>query len=341
MAQPTYREIITAIKKGNTAPVYLLMGEEDYYIDMIQNAVETSVIDEADKDFNFNVFYGVDADLENVIACAQQLPVMVPKRVVILKEAQSMQRAKQQLDKLAPYIKRPNNSTVFVVSFKGESLNATSELMKTAAKSDAVVFKSERIRDYKLPSHVRDYCSAYRISIDERAVNMLCEYIGGPLTKLFGEINKLIQIKGESKQISVSDIERHIGVSKDFNNFELTTAISKRDYKRAISIVKYFKANPKTNPTVVTTSTLFNFFSKLVIAHYLTDKSDESLKENFNLRFPAALADFKESLRNYNAYKAVNAVHAIREFDVRSKGVGSFQNEYDLLQELIFKIFTL
>lgn len=342
MVNPTFRDLITSINKGNFAPVYLLMGEEDFYIDRIVEAIESKAIEEEDKDFNLNVYYGVDADMENVVAACQQLPVMAPRRLVILKEAQSKQQAKQALEKLALYVGRPNTSTVFVVAFKGDNLNATSSLMKNAAKGGAIIFKSERVKDYQLPSHLRDYCATHKCSIDDKASEMLCEYIGGPLTKLFGEVNKLIQIKGgQGQRITAEDIERNIGISKDFNNFELTSAIANKNYPKAVQIVKYFESNPKTNPTVMTTSTLFNFFSKLVIAHYLQDKSEASIKTALGIRFQNQLNEIKTGMRNYNPYKAVNAIHALREFDVKSKGVNSFQNEYDLLTELVFKIFTL
>ncbi len=341
MAQPTYRELLDQIKKGKAAPVNILMGEEDYYIDMLVDAYERDVISEEDKDFNYNLYFGVDADLDQVVAACQQLPMMAEKRLVILKEAQSMARGKQALDKLASYVRNAVSTTVFVLAFKGENLNATSELMKAATKSGAVVFKSEKVRDYKLPGLVKDYCSSKRIRVDDRAVEMLCEYIGSPLTKLFGEINKLIQIKGGEGVINIEDVEKHIGVSKDFNNFELVSALAKKDYPKALKIIKYFSQNPKTNPTIMTTGQLLTFFSKLVIAHYLPDKSEASIKQELGIKFPAQMNELKEALRNYNPRQAVFAIHALRDFDVRSKGVGSFQNEYDLLRELIFKIFTL
>lgn len=342
MANTTYRDIITAVNKGVLAPVYLLMGEEDYYIDRIVEAIESNAVAEEDKDFNYNVYYGIDADMDVVVAAAQQLPMMAPRRLVVLKEAQSKFQAKQSLEKLAPYVARPNANSVLVVAFKGDNLNATSSIIKNAAKSQAVIFKSERVKDYQLPSHLRDYIAMNKCNIEEKAVEMLCEYIGGPLSKLFGEAEKLINIKGGAGQrITCEDVEKHIGVSKDFNNFELTSAIAAKNYPKAIQIIKYFESNPKTNPTIMTTSTLLNFFTKLVIAHYLPDKSENAIKEALGIRFPNAWKEIQTALRNYNAYRAVYAIHAIREFDVKSKGVNSFQNEYGLLRELIFKIFTL
>ncbi len=342
MAQTTYRDIITDIKKGNYAPVYILMGEEDYYIDRIVAALEKCVVDEADKDFNLSVIYGGDADMENVIAICQQMPVMAPKQLVLLKEAQAKQQAKQLLEKLAAYCERPNPNTVLAVAYKGDNLNATSKLVKTVSKNGGIVFKSEKAKDYQLAGFAKDYCSSLKIGIEDKALEMLVQYIGGPLSKLFGEINKLYTIKGkDSSRITVEDVEKNIGISKDFNNYELISAIARKDYPKAVQIIKYFENNPKNNPTIMTTASLFNFFSKLVIAHYLPDKSDASLKVATGARFPSALNEIKDGMRNYNPYRAVNAVHAIREFDVASKGVGSFQNEYQLLTELIFKIFTL
>lgn len=341
MAKKSYTDIISDIKKGEYAPVYILMGEEDYYIDKIVESLEKNVIEEEDKDFNYNLYYGVDADIDVVVTSCQQLPVMGSKRLVLLKEAQAMRQAKQVLEKLSHYVKNPNPSTVFVLSFKGDTLNATSDLIKSATKSPAVVFNSEKVKDYQLSNHVKSYCASYKFNIDPASIEMLCQYVGGPLSKLFGEINKLMAITADKKSITAEDIEKNIGISKDYNNFELTNALGRKDYPKAVKIVKYFKANPKTNPTPMTTSTLFNFFTKLVIAHYMPDKSDAALEQQFNLRFPVQKNEFKTALKNYNPYRAVNAIHAIREFDVKSKGVGSVQNEYDLLLDLIFKLFSL
>lgn len=337
----TYREILTSIKKGEFAPVYILMGDEDYYINLIMEALERKVVEEEDKDFNLNIYFGVDADMDVVVAAAQQMPVMAPRRLVLLKEAQSKMQAKQQLEKLAPYVSRPNPGCVFAIAFKGDTLNATSALMKAAKKSGAIIFNSEKVRDYNLPTHVKDYCVAHKCGIEENAVRLLCEYIGGPLSKLFGEVNKLISIKGENGKITAEDVERNIGISKDFNNFELVSAIARRNYPKAVQIVKYFEANPKTNPTVMTTAQLFTFFTRLVSAHYLPSKSDDAIKQALGIRYAPQLNELKEAMRNYNPYQAVYSLHALREFDVKSKGVESFQNEYDLLLELIFKIFTL
>lgn len=335
------RKIIADIRKGDFNPVYILMGEEAYYIDLITEFLEKNVVAEEDKDFNLNVFYGNDADIDYVVGVAQQFPVMAPRKLVLLKEAQSMMQAKVQLEKFAPYLARPSRDTVFVIAFKGDSLNATSKLIKAAKESGAIVFKSDVPRDYELNGHIKEYCKDHKFSIDDNAVNLLAQYIGAPLSKLFGEINKLMSIKGDvDRRITTEDIEKNIGVSKDYNNLELIKAVEAKDYVKAIKIVKHFSTSPKTNPTVVTTATLLNYFSNLVIAHYLPDKSDAALIQTFGFKSSYQLADFKKGMYNYNPMKAVNAIHYLREFDTKSKGVDSFFNEYDLLAELIFKIFT-
>lgn len=336
---PTFREIITDIKKGEFAPVYLLMGEEPYYLDYISKVLEETVVDKEDRDFNQNIFYGNDSDPLDVASCAKQFPVMAPRKLVVLKEAQTMLRAKTTLEKLAPYVGKPNPNTVFVLVYKGDNLSATSKLMKSAT-ADTVVFKSPKIRDYQLPGHVKDYCAQNKIPIDEKSVQLLCDYVGNPLDKLFGAIDKLMVSKGDKSRITPKDIEDNIGVSKDFNNYELVSALSRKDYPRAVRIVKHFKSNPKQNPTVMTTGTLFTLFSNMMIGHYTSDKSDSSLMKAMGFKTPYQLKDVKMAMQAYNASQTVKALHALRDFDLKSKGVGSTQNEYDLLLELIFKIIT-
>ncbi len=339
MASTGFREIISSIRKNNIAPVYILMGEESYYIDEITSLLEQSVIMPQDRDFNQNTYYGIETEIETVIGCAQQFPVMADRKLVVLREAQTMQHAKTQLDKITSYLLKPNPTTVLVIAFKGDKLSA--DLIKKAEKGGAVIFKSNTPRDYEVPMVLKDYCQARKVGIDEKAVSMLCDYIGTPLSKLFGEVNKLIQIKGGSgNRITPEDVERNIGISKDYNNFEFTKALCSRDYAKSIAIVRYFSKNPKDNPTVVTTAILFNFFSRLVIAHFLPEKTDMAIMQALELKNSYALREIKDGMRSYPPVKAINAIHHLRDFDTKSKGVRSFQKEGDLLQELVFKIMT-
>ncbi len=336
-----FRELMTSIKKGSFAPVYILMGEEAYYLDQLTQALEANVIKEEDRDFNSMVFYGAESDIGSIIGAAQQYPVMSDRQIVVLKEAQAMTNAKNQLEKLSSYISRPNRSTVLVIVYKGGTLSSTSSLIKSAKEPDTIVFKSEKLRDYELSGPIIDYCASLGIGIDEKAVNLLCDYIGNPLSKLFGEIDKLVIAGGkEMRRISPDIIEKNIGISKDYNTFELIKALARKDYPRSMMIVDYFSKNPKQNPGVMIVATIFGYFSKLFIATVTRDKSDSSLMQTLELRNVYALRDYREGLQRYNAKMALGAVHAIREYDAQSKGIGSTQNEYELLKELIFKIFT-
>lgn len=338
----SYREVLSEIKKKKFAPVYILMGEEPYYIDLLADALIDNVVDEDDRDFNCEIYYGSDTDISVVAGAAQQFPVMAERKLVMLKEAQSMVRAKSQLEKIAPYLENHNSSTVLVIIYKGENIPATSPLMKAAAKASdtTIVFKSPKIRDYNLAGHLRDYCASKGLGIDDKAASILCEYIGSPLSKLFGEVDKLKVAIGERSRITPQDIEDNIGISKDFNNFELIAAIADKNYPKAMMITRYFRKNPKQNPTVLSTALIFDFFAKLCMAHFSADKSDGALYTLLELKNSKALGDCRTGMARYNATQAVKAVHSIRDFDTKSKGIGSLQNEYDLLDELIFNLMT-
>jgi len=330
-----------SVKKGNFASVYILSGAEPYYIDQICRAIENNAIDEADKDFNCDIFYGADAELSTVVGSASQFPVMAPRKLVFLKESQSMQKAKDQINKLAPYVSRPTATTIFVVTFKGESLAETSPLIKAARKSGAVVFTSPALKDYQLAFPVKEYCAQHKLRIDDKSISLLCEYIGQPLSKLFGEIDKLIVACGKDSVITPEVIERNIGISKDYNVFELKTAIAERNYSKAMRIVDYFSKNTKNNPVVLIVGQLFDFVSKLIIAHSSTDKSDASLMSALNVKSAYALKDIKNALNHYSFAQAVKILHGVRDLDRKSKGIGSVENEYELLKEFIFIALTV
>lgn len=322
------------------SPVYLLMGEEDYYIDKITEALEATVVAEDEKDFNAATYYGADTDIRQVIARAQQYPFMSEKQIVLLKEAQAMDKAKTKLEMLVPYVSHAVDTTVLVVIYKGETLGATSQIVKAVQAGGGVVFKSERLKDYQLQIPLADYCREKKVKIDEKSLSLLCEYIGSPLSKLFGEVDKLIVAAGPQGTITPELIESVIGISKEYNTFELIKAISIRDYTKSMRIVDYFKRNPKPNPGVVVVAQLFNYFSKLFIAAISKDKSDSGIMNELDLKTTYALTDYRNGIRNYKAGAIDSIIHTLRDTDVMTKGVGSYRNEYDLLKELIFKIFT-
>ena len=343
MASTTFREIITSIKNNQPSPVYLLMGEEPYFLDRIVEMLEQCVIPESERDFNSTSFYGSDTRVDILVATAQRFPMMSDRQLVILKEAQSMHQAKNQLDALASYVQKPNNSTVLAIVFKGDNLNATSAIMKAAAKNpDVIVFKSPKIKDYQLSGPIKDYCREKNLTIDDKAAAMLGDFVGNSLGKLFGEIDRLGIVLNAQRhsRITPEIVEKNIGISKDFNNFELKSALASKNYALCMRIVKHFAANPKSHSTVVTTGTLFSFFQQLTIAWFSTDKSDRGLMEALQLKSPYQLKDIKIAMANYNAMQCLHAISALREFDTRSKGIGSLQKEFELIKELIFKLIT-
>lgn len=338
----SFREILSDINKGKIAPVYILMGEEPYFLDKLAEALENKVVLPEDRDFDQTVMYGADSNAGMIVEAANRYPLMSEKQLVIVKEAQAMLRAKIELDKLKNYIEHPLPTTVLVIVFKRDRLGATSEIIKAAKKNKEVeIFDSPAIRDYNIAPYVKDYCRDIGVTIEEKALNLLIEFVGNSLDTLFSQIDKLvIASKGKERRISSEAIEENIGISKDYNNFELVNALIRKDFNKAMKIVKYFTDNPKVNTTVVTTGVLFSFFQKLVIAHFTVDRSDKSLMSAIQAKNQYALRDMKDAMRNYSPQQAIRAIDEIRKFDTRSKGIDSNQNEHQLLRELIFTILT-
>lgn len=337
----THREIIADIRKGNFAPIYLLMGEEPYYLDLIASWLEKSVVAEEDQDFNLEVFYGADSDVESVAAAAQQYPIMAPRRLVMLKEAQAMQQYATQLGKLEGYATHASPTTVLVIVCKGKELPATSKLVKAIKASDGVVFSSPKIKEYKMSVPIADYCNEKKIGIDSDASELLVNFLGNSLNKVFGEIDKLIVAGGkEMNRITRAHVLENIGLNKEFNVYELRKALASKDYARAMTIVDYFASNPNQNRVVTVVGPLFTFFAQLTMAYYSPDKSDNALMALFGMNASWQLKDLKEGMRFYNASQAVKSVSYLRELDCKSKGIGSMQNEFELLRECVFNIFT-
>lgn len=337
-----FGELQLSIRSGHFAPVYILMGDEPYYLDRVTDMLEEQVVNESDKDFDCDIFYGAEADLHSVAMAAQQFPMMGGKRLVILKEAQALTQAKTALDKLEAYVGRPTPSTVFVIVYKGDSLNATSKLMKAAEKSGSVVFRSDKLKDWELPRAAKVYCAEKRVIIDDKCSSLLADFVGNDLSRLFGEIDKLLVAGAQqTKRIDAELIERNIGISKEFNNFELVNSLATRNYAKAMQIVDYFTRNPRQNPLVMTVALLFGYFSKLCIALSLADRSDASLMAALQAKSPYALREVREGMGRYSFDQARRIIAELRSADCRSKGIESLQNEHAILRELVFAIFAV
>lgn len=338
-----FRDILQSIKQKKYAPVYILMGAEPYYIDQITDTLEATVVAEADKEFDQSILYGSDSNAGLLMEAAGQFPMWSEKRLVMLKEAQTLTKAKTELDKLQSYVANPNPQTVVCIAFKGDTLNKTSALMKAASKNSAVVvFDSQRVKDWHLAGVIKDYAFANKIRIEERAIELLIANVGSSLSNLFSEIEKLrVALSGNDKTITVDHVGDHIGVSKEFNNFELLNALSRREYFQSLRILKHFEENPKANSPFATVSLLFDYYQKLLIASFNEDKSDQGLMEALKPKSANALKDVRRGLQHYNASQLVRAIHAFRDFDTRAKGIRSFQKEFPLLRELILTLLTL
>ena len=312
------------------------MGEEPYYIDKISDYIEDNILDEADKGFNQMVLYGRDVSIDDVVSNAKRYPMMAERQVVIVKEAQDLSRT---IEKLITYVENPQPTTVLVVNYKYKKIDKRKALYKALNKK-GFIYESKKLYDNQVPDWIRRVLSGQGYSITPKASQMLVEFLGTDLSKIENELNKLKIVLPKEAQITPEAIEENIGISKDFNNFELRKAVGERDVAKAFRIVKYFGDNPKDNPMVVTVSLLFNFFSQLLQYHGLNDKSPRSVASALKIN-PYFVNEYSNAARNYPMKNVSRAVAVLRDFDVKGKGVGANAvPQKDLLKELLVKIFN-
>lgn len=331
----TYEEIARDLKNRHYKPVYYLMGEEAYYIDRISDYIADTVLNEMEKEFNQTVLYGMDTDVETIINAARRYPMMSKYQVVIVKEAQHL----KQLENLSYYLQKPLESTILVLCHKQGVLDRRKKLAAEIEKV-GVLFDSKKIKDAQLPGFITSYLKRKSVEIEPKATEMMAEFVGADLNRMAGELEKLIITlpKGQ-KRITPEQIERNIGISKDYNNFELRSALIQRDVLKANRIIKYFEENPKTNPLQMTLSVLFNFFANLMLAYYAPDKSEQGIATQLGLRLPWQSREYLTAMRQYTGVKVMNIIGEIRYYDARSKGVGnSSLSNAELLKELVYKI---
>lgn len=312
------------------------MGEEAYYIDKISDFIENNVLDEAEKGFNQMVLYGRDVSIDDIVSNAKRYPMMAERQVVIVKEAQDLSRT---IEKLAQYAENPQPSTVLVINYKYKKLDKRKALYKTINKNGGVVFESKKLYDNQVPDWIRRVLKGQDYDISPKAAQMLTEFLGTNLSKVNNELNKLKIVLPKGTQITPEHIEENIGISKDYNNFELRKAVGERNVVKAHKIAKYFADNPKDNPMVVTVSLLFSFFSQLLHLHGMHDKNPRSVASALKVN-PYFVNEYLTAARNYPMKKVSSVIALLREFDVKSKGVGSNAvPQGDLLKELLVRIF--
>lgn len=331
----TYEEIVRNLKNRVYAPVYFLMGEEDYYIDRIADYIIDTVLNETEKEFNLTVTYGADTDVPNVINAAKRYPMMSEYQIVVVKEAQSLKR----LDELAFYLQKPQKSTILVICYKHGSIDRRKKLAAEIEKN-GVLFESRKLKDSQLPGFISSYLKRRKVEIEPKASEMMAEFVGADLNRMAGELEKLIlTLPAGMRRITPEQIERNIGISKDYNNFELRNALVEKNVLKANKIIKYFEENSKNNPLQMTLAILFNFFSNLMLAYYAPEKSDQGIAAQLGLKSPWQAKDYMLAMRRYSGVKVMQIIHAIRECDAKSKGIGNPSTpDGELLRDLIYFI---
>ncbi|MGV8814959.1 MAG: DNA polymerase III subunit delta [Gelidibacter sp.] len=328
------KQIVADIKSRKLKPIYFLMGEEAYYIDRISDFIEDNVLTEDERGFNQMVLYGRDVSIDDIVSNAKRFPMMAEYQVIIVKEAQDLSRT---IENLVNYAKQPQPSTILVMNYKYKTIDKRKSLYKTLNKM-GVVYESKKLYENQVADWIKRVLAPKDYGIAPKAAQMLVEFLGTDLSKINNELNKLQIILPKGTQISPEHIEENIGISKDFNNFELRKAIGDRDIKKAHQIVHYFAENPKDNPMVVTVSLLFNFFSQLLHFHGMTDKSPRNVASALKIN-PYFVNEYVTAARNFPMRKVSEVVGVLREFDVKSKGVGSNAvSQGDLLKELLVRI---
>jgi DNA polymerase-3 subunit delta len=327
------RTILNELKDRQYKPVYFLMGEETFFIDEVSSYINDHILSETEKEFDQTVVYGKDTDVSAVVGMAKRFPMMSPNQVVIVREAQTL----KNIESLEAYIKNPQPSTLLVIEYKYKKIDKRKAFYK-ALKKHAVLLESDKMYDNKIPGWIEDYTMDHGYKIGPKSAALIAESLGNDLTKISNELQKVfINIK-KGDTINEEIIENNIGISKDFNVFELQTAITRKDVLKANQIVKYFADNPKEHPFVVTITVLYNFFSKVLMTHYSENKEPRSLASTLGVN-PFFVKDYIAASKNYRPAKVVKIISHLRIYDLRFKGVDNLSTtEGELLKELMFKI---
>ena len=330
-------QIVKDIKEGNYKPIYFFSGDEPYYIDKLSEFIENNVIDEAERDFNQTVIYGADTNVTDIIASAKRYPMMADYQLVLIREAQGISDFNLKMDDLVAYAKNPQKSTILVFSYKYKKADTRKALFKEIKKS-GVFFESKKKYDNEIPSWISKVLNGKGYKIDQKAVFMLVEFLGNDLEKIAKELEKLTSILPKGALITPVLIEENIGISKDFNNFELNSALATRDVFKANRIINYFAQNPKQHPILGTLPLIFSFFTKVLILHSLSNKSESNAAKELGVH-PFFVKEYLVAAANYDKRKSVRVISYLRDADVKAKGVGAVNTSHgDLLKELIFKI---
>lgn len=332
----TYEGILSDLSEGKFAPLYILMGEESYFIDKITDFIAQNALREEERDFNQTVCFGSDVSAAAVADMARRYPMMAERQVVIVKEAQNI----KQWDQLEQYFEKPQPTTVLVIAYKNGTIDGRKKILTKAQNAGAVIFESKKLYERDLPVFMVDYLKRHQATIDHKSCQMIAEHIGSDLSRLTSELDKVcLSMPEGSRHITPEVVEEQIGVSKDFNGFEFRSAIANRDILKANQILKYFDSNPKSGGPFMLIPLLFNFFQNLMLAHYAPQKTDSGVAQFLDLRSAWGAKEYMIGLRNYSGMKTMQIIQKIRETDAKSKGLDNPNTPVgDLMKELVFFI---
>lgn len=333
---PTFDGIMRDLKDNVFAPIYILMGDESYYIDQISNYIQSHALPADQQAFDQTVVFGADVSGSQIADLAMQFPMMAPKRVIIVKEAQGL----RSMDRLERYAQNPQPKTILVVCYKNGVMNRRSKFV-SAVEKNGVVFESKKLREWQLPGHIRSYLQTKKFSIDDKSAAMIADNIGADLNRLYSELDKLvISLPSGESRVTPEMVERNIGVSKDFNSFELRDAIVNRNVLKANMIIKYFDNNPKAGSLFSFLPLLFNYFQNLMLVYYAPNNKDQNaLAVYLDMKNAWGIKDYLVGMRNYTGRKTLQILQKLREIDAKSKGLDNPSTPVgDLMKELIFFI---
>ncbi len=335
-AVATFDAIMRDLKSGAFSPLYLLMGEESYYIDQISDYIQAHALTPEQQAFDQTVVFGADVNAAQIADLAMQYPMMSPRKVIIVKEAQDL----HSFERLERYAEKPQEKTILVICYKNGVLKGKSKLL-SAVERNGILFESKKLRDWQLAGYVRAYLAKQKIDIDDKSASMIADHIGADLNRLTSELDKLgIALPEDDRRVTPEVVERNIGVSKDFNAFELRSAIVNRDIFKVNQIIKYFDNNPKAGTLYALLPLLFNYFQNLMLTYYAPDKNNQQALADFlELRNVWGVKDYMAGARNYSGKKVLQVLEKIRETDAKSKGLDNPNTSPgDLMKELIFFI---
>jgi DNA polymerase-3 subunit delta len=337
----TAAEIIKDIKSKKYKPVYLLHGDEPYFIDQVGNYMEHHLLPDAEKGFNQTVVYGRDTDIMTVLNAAKRYPMMADYQLVMVKEAQDLKWGKDDDDKKAinpilNYLDNPLKSTILVFCYKYGKFDKRKKTYK-AIEKNGLVFESNTLYDNKVPAWIEGHVKERGYVIDQQASLMLSEYLGNDLSKIANELDKLMLNVSAGQEITLKHIQENIGISKEYNVFELQAALAKKDVVKVNRIINYFESNPKSNPMVLIMGNLYNYFSKVLALHYVKDRSQQNVAREIGVN-PFFVKDYEQAARSFDHGKSMQIISLLREYDLKSKGVDSTADHGELMKELMFKI---